>query len=335
MPVRNASTPNWIPLTIAALFIGCGPSSQLLTVGSLSLFGRDERLAIDVAERLTASLYDRTAKHTHSDADGHIERLYDLAVGLVETEVDLIFAYSTLAAEAAKRAVAGTDVPVIFALVDDPVQAGLVTSLDNPDGQVTGVMTLALPLAGKAVDTLIRLDPGVERVLLLRTPNPAYDRIVEAYRIAARQAGLDMPLVEVDTPGEAAQVYLDVAPGRFDAIIESPESEIRHAGLSLGALSAREGIPSISASGRGDGVTMAYEMERDSLADQLAFLGEKMLDAPAQTALPVEIPRRFTLRLFRGRAAHIGYTFSETALMLADEIVDLEKDDVPESPSRW
>ncbi|MDP7480792.1 MAG: ABC transporter substrate binding protein [Vicinamibacterales bacterium] len=333
--MQNASKLIWISLAIAALFIGCRPSPQRLTVGSLSLFGGDERLAIDVTERLTANLYDRSVIYTHSDAEGHSERLEDLAVGLVETEVDLIFAYSTPAAEAAKRAVAGTDVPVIFALVDDPVQAGLVTSLDNPEGQVTGVMTLALPLAGKAVDTLIRIDPDVERALLLRTPNPAYDRIVEAYRIAARQAGLDLSLVEVDTPGEAAQAYLDAAAGRFDAVIESPESEIRHAGLSLGALSARDGIPAISASGRGDSATIAYETDLESLVDQLAFLGEKLLNGTAQAPLPVEIPRRFKLRPFTDRAAHIGYTFSDSALMLADDIVDLEQDGVAESPSRW
>jgi len=324
-----------MPLLIAALLTACAPSPEVLKIGSLRPYGRDDYLATVVANRLAVNLSDWRVEHIFSDADGHLEELDGRAADLVDADVDLIFAYSTPAADAAKRAVVGTDIPVVFALVDDPVQAGLVSSLDNPDGQMTGVMTLALPLAGKVVETLKQVAPMVTQALLLRTPSPAYDRIVEAYRASAEQAGIALSLIEVSSPLEAAQAYLDVAPGSFDAVIESSESEIRHAGLSLAQLAARDGIPAISATGRGDGATLAYEVDLSSLADQLAFLGEKVLTLSSPSALPVEIPRRFVLRLFTDRAESIGYEFSDAALTLADDIVDLEQDDVAPPPSRW
>src|SRR6266699_3200905 len=104
-------------------------------------------------------------------AEGHYDRLPGLVADLVRLKVDVIVTYGTPAAQAAKRAT-GT-IPIVMALIIDPVASGLVTSLARPGGNLTGQSMMSPDLVGKQFEILKELVPKVSRVAVLHNPaNP-------------------------------------------------------------------------------------------------------------------------------------------------------------------
>src|SRR5881394_168740 len=102
----------------------------------------------------------------YREAEGKADRLPALAAELVALKVDVILAGgSTLGARVAKQAT--STIPIVFAAVGDPVESGLVTSLARPDGNVTGLSSLAPELVGKRLELLTQAVPGVSRVAVL------------------------------------------------------------------------------------------------------------------------------------------------------------------------
>lgn len=125
----------------------------------------------------------------YRDAEGKLDRLSALAAELVALKVDVIVAPSTVAAPIAKQAT--KTLPIVFALVADPVGSGLVTSLARPGGNVTGLSVLATEIVGKRLELLKQAVPGASRVAVLWQPGSADERAqrdqVKEAEVAARR----------------------------------------------------------------------------------------------------------------------------------------------------
>src|SRR5205807_10402995 len=98
-------------------------------------------------------------------ADGKMERLDELAAELARLQVDVIIAYTTPGAIAARKAT--TTIPIVFLFVGDPVGAGVVPSLAHPGGNATGISLLATELAAKRLEILLELAPKTSRIAML------------------------------------------------------------------------------------------------------------------------------------------------------------------------
>jgi len=117
----------------------------------------------------------------YRDAEGKPERFSALAAELVALKVDVILAGGgTLGALAAKQAT--TTIPIIFAVVGDPVADGLVTSLAQPGGNVTGSSNISMDLVGKLVELLKEAVPSISRIALLLKPDSAPERTMQGFR---------------------------------------------------------------------------------------------------------------------------------------------------------
>jgi putative ABC transport system substrate-binding protein len=132
-------------------------------------------------------------------AEHHSERLPVLAADLVRRQVAVIAALSGLPVALPAKA-ATTTIPIVFVMGDDPVKAGLVTSLSRPGGNLTGVTTMSMGLAPKRLELLHELVPAATSMALLVNPtNPNAEAVASDLQAAARMLGLQMHLLHASS----------------------------------------------------------------------------------------------------------------------------------------
>src|SRR5262245_15995568 len=138
----------------------------------------------------------RTVAIEYRWAEGRSERFAQIAADFVQRKVDVIVTYSTPPVIAAKQATAV--IPIVSAVMGDPVGTGLVASLARPGGNVTGLSTLTPDLAGKRLELLREVVPGLRRVAFLaNVGNPITALEAGEVRAAARTLGLDVAPLEI------------------------------------------------------------------------------------------------------------------------------------------
>jgi ABC-type uncharacterized transport system substrate-binding protein len=151
-------------------------------------------------------------------ADGKQERLPDLAVELVRLKVDVVVTHGVLATLAAKRASATT--PIVCFGCGDAVSTGLVASLAQPGGNITGQTVLAPEASGKRVELLKEVVPGLKRLAVLwNSDNPVSKPELKEVETAARSGGLQLQSVSVSKPSDFARAFKSMRAERAQALI--------------------------------------------------------------------------------------------------------------------
>ena len=162
----------------------------------------------------------------YRDADGKPERLPALAAELVALKVDVILAPNTPSALAAKQAT--RTLPIVFAVVSDPVSSGLVISLARPGGNVTGLSDLTPELVGKCLEQLKQAVPGISRVAVLWQPGAFGERteknMLKAAEVAARALGVRLQVVEARGPNDFDRAFSEMTSARAGALTVLPTS---------------------------------------------------------------------------------------------------------------
>lgn len=138
-------------------------------------------------------------------AEGRPDRARALALELVQLKVDVIVANLTPAVQAAKEAT--STIRIVMAAAGDPVGTGFVASLARPGGNITGMTGISAELAGKRIELLRELVPGLKQVgLLVNASNPFAKSLVGETRDAARRSGIQLHVVDVRRPREPTSV---------------------------------------------------------------------------------------------------------------------------------
>ena len=266
----------------------------------------------------------RTVAIDYRWASGKNELLPRLTAELLDRKVAVIVAGGGAAAVVAKQATSA--VPIVFTTAFDPVQAGLVASLNRPGGNATGATNLNLELGSKRLEVLRELIPLARKVGLL--VNPSRQRTAEAefneVRAAAAKLGLDLHLTKATSEREADAVIADLRDSGIEGLLFGSDAFLNSLRLKLGELTERHRIPAVHfspefvtagglASLGGDG-REAYRIA-GSYAGRI-LKGEKPSDLPVQQATTVR------LRLNLRTAKALGIEVPITLLARADEVIE-------------
>jgi putative ABC transport system substrate-binding protein len=257
-------------------------------------------------------------------AEGRFDRLPDLAGELVRLKVDLIVAVPTPAALAAKNAT-GT-IPIVMISVPDPVSLGLVASLANPGGNVTGVaFSVGIDIIGKELQVLKEAVPRARRVAILLNPtNPGHALTLGKAKADAQLLGLSLTFVEARGPSEFDSAFAAMARERVDAFLVVADSMFAAHGTRLAELAVRHRLPSVYAFREyvDAGGLMSYGPNLATQYRQAGVYVDKILKGAKPAQLPVEQPTKFELVLNLKTAKTLGLPISQSLLLQANDVIE-------------
>ena len=257
-------------------------------------------------------------------AQGEIDRLPALVTDLVHREVTVIAATGTPSALAAKAAT--TTIPIVFEIGSDPVHLGLVTSLNRPSGNVTGVAQLAIEVGPKRLELLHEMIPKARIIALLADPTDraVFENTTRGVQSAARSLGLDLHVLNVSTDRDLDAAFANLVQLRAGGVVISGGQFFNSRSKQLAAAALQHAVPTISpyvdlagAGGLmsyGTSITDAYRLA--GIYTGRVLKGEKPADLPVQQATKVEL----IINLKTAKA--LGITVPSSLIGRADEIIE-------------
>jgi putative ABC transport system substrate-binding protein len=261
----------------------------------------------------------------YRSSEGKLERLPALAAELVALNVDVIVTGSTPGTVAAKQAT--KTIPIVFAAVGYPVASGLVTSLAQPGGNVTGLSPFAAPLFGKRLELLKQAVPGVTRMAFLWHPGYSGERtekdFLKTEEVAGRALGVRLQSVEARSPADFDRAFSDMTVARAGALIVVPNSIFDAERTRLVDLAAKNRLPAVYPwrAYVDAGGLMAYGPNLPDMFRRAATYVDKILKGAKPADLPVEQPTKFELIINLKTAKALGLTIPPSVLGRADEII--------------
>jgi putative tryptophan/tyrosine transport system substrate-binding protein len=257
-------------------------------------------------------------------ADGHFDRLQDLAADLVRRQVTVIATGGGIApAQAAKTAT--TTIPIVFAVPEDPVGVGLVASLARPGGNLTGVNFFTTELAAKRLGLLHEMMPGARDVGVLVNPaNPNTQPTLHDVEVAARSTGMQIRVLYASTGREIDVAFASLVRDRPDALFVGGDSFFLSRRLQLVTLTVRHAIPAIFSQRDYTevGGLMSYASDTlDAYQQSGAYVG-RILKGAKPGELPVLQSTRFKLVINNQTAKAFGLEVPPTLLARADEVIE-------------
>jgi putative tryptophan/tyrosine transport system substrate-binding protein len=256
-------------------------------------------------------------------ADGRYDRLPALALDLVRRQVAVIAATSTPAGLPAKAATA--TIPIVFVTGSDPVQQGLVASLNRPEGNVTGVTTLAVDLGRKRMELIRAVVPGAHLVGVLVNPTgPNLGVVLPDLEGAARALGQPTRLVHASTERELEAAFEALAAAGADALVIGTDTFFNSQGERLARLALRHALPAIYQYREfvAAGGLMSYS---GSITDAYRLAGAytgRILKGEKPSGLPVQRATKPELYVNLRTAAALGLAVPSSLLAFADEVID-------------
>jgi ABC-type uncharacterized transport system substrate-binding protein len=257
-------------------------------------------------------------------AESHYDRLPALADDLVRRRVTVIAALGgTPSALAAKAAT--TTIPIVFNVGVDPVAFGLVTSLNRPGGNITGISMLNLTVAAKRLELLRELAPKAAAIALLVNPtNPYSESETKEVRDAARTLGLQLHVLNASDESEIDAAFATLSQQRARALVVSPDNLFISRRDQVVALAARYAIPAISDRGEfaAAGGLMSYGSRVTDVYRQLGIYVGRILKGDKPSDLPVVQPTKFELIINLKIAKALGLAVPPSLLVAADELIE-------------
>jgi putative ABC transport system substrate-binding protein len=264
----------------------------------------------------------RTVTIEYRWAEGREERLAEIAAEFVRLKVDVIVTSGTPAVMASKQAT--SVIPIVFATAGDPVGSGLVASLARPGGNVTGLATLVADLAGKRLELLREIVPGLGRLAIMgNASNPFTVLELDEVQAAAGTLGLEVVTLEIRRAQDIAPAF-EALKSRADALYVCTDAlaNTNRIRISTSALGVR--LPTMH--GSRDyveaGGLMSYGPNYPDLFRRSADYVDKILHGAKPGDIPVEQPTKYELVLNLTTAKALGLTVSPTLLARADEVIE-------------
>ena len=295
---------------IGVLFVGLSPESKEARQFRLGL--RDAGFS----EGQEAAILWRSAK-------GDYDQVPALITDLIQNKVDVIVLDSTVATEMAKRST--STIPIVMALVLDPVGSGLVESLAHPGGNITGLSMMATELYPKRLQLLKEVIPQLTRAAVLwNSDHPFHAKVVEDLKAIAPQLSIDLKFVGIRTPEQLGSAFPGIKQGSAQAlyVVEDPIFFAHRAPLLEMAAAAQ--LPSIHELRRWPeaNALVSYGPDLHDLFRRSAFYVGRILKGTKPADLPVEQPTKFELVINLKTANLLGLKVPDKVIALTDDVIE-------------
>jgi putative ABC transport system substrate-binding protein len=255
-------------------------------------------------------------------ADGHYDRLPDLAAELVRLNPDVIIAVAKEGIRAAQKATQTIPIVMRFS-TDDPVTSGFVVSYARPGGNITGLTIRAPELAQKRLEALRAAAPKVSRIAVLAHPARELAEQLNEVQAAGRSLGVDTHIVFA-RDREYVSAFSAMAKNRAGAVFVLPDPVFFSDQKKLLALAARNRLPAIyewreivEAGG-----LMSYGPSLLELDGRVARYVDRLFKGASPADLPVEGPTKFELVINLKTAKALGLTIPQVLLLQADKVIE-------------
>jgi ABC-type uncharacterized transport system substrate-binding protein len=256
-------------------------------------------------------------------ADGSNEQLPGFAAELVNLKLDVIVTHGVVATRAVKQA--STTIPIVIAAADDPLAAGLVSSLARPGGNITGLTLMTPDLTEKRLELLKAILPAGTRVAVLWNPgNPVSEPELRKAEAAARSFGLQLQSLGVRDPGEFASAFASMKTERAGAVFVVPDAMFFGQRKEIVDLAASNRLP-LAAHLRefaDAGGLMTYGPSVVDVHRRAATYVDKILKGAKPADLPIEQPTTFELVINLKTAKALGLTIPQSLLHRADQVIE-------------
>jgi len=256
-------------------------------------------------------------------AEDQIERIPELAAELVRANVDVIVTGGTSAATALKSAT--RTIPIVMAIIGDPVAVGLVDSLARPGGNATGFSIVAPELGAKRLELLKEIVPDAGSIAVVLNPKNPQSRIeLNEMQAAARTLGLQVHPIEIASEATFDEAFADLTKSVAQAVIVLTDPILFSERKRIVALANRSRLPAIYFFREfvKEGGLMSYGPSDADLFRRSAIYVDKILKGMKPSDLPVEQPTKFDLAINLKTATVLGLTVPPSLLARADEVIE-------------
>jgi putative tryptophan/tyrosine transport system substrate-binding protein len=258
--------------------------------------------------------------------EGKLDRLPGVAAELVQLKVDMIVATGSPSTRAAQQAT--RTVPVVMTVVGDPIEAGFVTSLANPGGNITGLTQISPQLSGKRLELLKEAFPKISRVAVFVDGALALQRqvsqVLQETQVAADALRVKLLSVEVRGPNPDLDGAFRTATGqRAGALIVPPGPTLILHRKRFVDLTVKSRLPAMYGDSEWPeaGGLMSYGTDYIDLYRRAATYVDKIVKGTKPADLPVQQPTKFEFVINLKAAKQIGLTIPQSVLFRADKVI--------------
>jgi putative ABC transport system substrate-binding protein len=252
-----------------------------------------------------------------------LETLPGLAAELVRSNVDVIVTGGTAAAKALKTAT--PTIPIVMAIIGDPVAAGLVDNLARPGGHLTGFSIVAPELGGKRLELLKEIVPNASSVaVLLNTRNPQSKIELKEMQTAAQAIGLQLHPAEISSEDGLEDAFAAMDKAAVQALVVLTDPILFSQRTRIVGLAGSKRIPAMYFF-QGfveEGGLVSYGPSDTDLFHRAAAYVDKILKGTKPGDLPIEQPTKFELFINLKAANMLGLTLPESFLLRADRVIE-------------
>src|SRR5262249_11607187 len=260
----------------------------------------------------------------HRWAESQFARLPDLAADLVRRRVAVIVTPLSAPATLAAKAATAT-IPIVFLMGGDPVQVGLVSSLNRPGGNVTGAVTMNAELGAKRLGLLQELLPTATRfAVMVKRSSPLAEAVIAEGQTAASAVGRQVDVLPAATNRDTAAAFAPVVQTRPATIFVSPDPFFARRRAHIVILAARHAVPAIYPN-REDadaGGLMSYGSSTLDVSRQLGIYAGRILKGEKPADMPVVRATKFEFVINLQTAKTLGIDVPARLLARADEVIE-------------
>jgi putative ABC transport system substrate-binding protein len=305
--------------------LGAQPTSKLYRIGYLTAGAKS--LAVPLAV-ITVTLRDlgwiegKTFVLEPRYADNRSDRLAELAAELVQLNVDVIVTAGTLAPLAAKRAT--STIPIVMLAAGDPVGSGIISNLARPGGNITGTSLDSPELAGKRLQLLKEMLPGIATVAVIwneANPHPAL--VFAETEAAGRTLGMRILSLAVHDSSDVPKALDGALRGGAGGLITIEDPFTVNYRVQIVDFAARNRLPAMYGLREfvDVGGLLSYGPSLVDLSRHVAQYVDKILKGAKPGDLPIEQPTKFELVINLKTAKALGLTIPQSVLLRADEVI--------------